>query len=72
MSLSTLPSVLWTRSALELVVGTVSRLVKLDQATELLTKGSFARVAVEIDLRHHLVLGADVSFENSASAPFWQ
>jgi len=52
-----------------LIVAPAGRLVKLDQATELLSKGRYARVAVEIDLATPLVPGSDVLCENSA-APF--
>ena len=46
-----LPLAPWTRWTLELVVAGVGRLVRLDPATELLTKGWFARVVIEIDLQ---------------------
>ena len=54
------------RLALSLIVAPVGRLVRLDPATELLTKGRYARMAVEIDLSGLLVPGSDVAFENSA------
>ena len=50
MRLPDLPQALWTRSALELIVAAAGHLVRLDEATELLSKGRDARVAVEIDL----------------------
>ena len=66
-----LPSALWTRSALELVVSGAGRLVRLDPATEPLTQGQFARVAVEIDLQRPLLPGSDVVLEGSDAPPFW-
>ena len=47
-------------------------LVRLDPATELLTKGRFARVAVEIDLQRPLLLGSDVILEGSDVSSFWR
>ena len=45
-------------------------LFKFDEPTELLTKGRFARVAVEIGLCSLLVPGIDVEFEDSKAEPF--
>ena len=49
MRLPELPSSLWTRSAIDLIVSKISKLVCLDQSTELLSKRRFARVTIELD-----------------------
>ena len=50
MRLPDLPPTLRTRSALDLIVADASRLMKLNEATQLLSKARFAQVAVEIGL----------------------
>jgi len=65
------PLAFWTQAALELIVAPAGQLVKLDQATKMLSKGRYTCVAVEIDLATPLVPGSDMLCENSA-APFWQ
>ena len=55
MRLPELPPSLWTRSALELIVSKVGKLVRLDQSNELLAKGHFAQVAIKLDLSKPLV-----------------
>ena len=47
---------MWTRSTLALLVSVAGHLVRLDPATELLIKGRYARVAMEINLSRPLVL----------------
>ena len=42
------------------IVAAAGQLVKLDQATELLSKSRYAYVVIEIDLAAPLVLGFDV------------
>ena len=63
LCLHDLPPTLWSREALELIVQRARRLIKLDQATELLSKGQFTRVSVEVDLSHPLVPGANIDVE---------
>ena len=38
----------------------------------MLSKGCYTRLAVEIDLALHLVLGSDLLLEGFDSPPFWQ
>ena len=56
---------------MDLIASTTGRLVKLDHPTELLSKGLFARIAIEIDLSKPFSPGYDVVYENS-DQPFWQ
>jgi len=49
LRLPDLPSTLWTPSALSLIVSKAGSLIRLDECTELLVKGRYTRVAVEID-----------------------
>ena len=72
LCLPDLPPALWYREALELIVQRAGRLVKLDQATESLSKSRFTRVAMEVDLSHPLVLGADVGVKGEEIPNFWQ
>jgi len=54
MRLLDLPPVLWTKSTLSLLIAVVAAavgcLLHLDLTVELLSKGHFTRMAVEIDL----------------------
>ena len=63
---------MWTRFALDLILAKAKRLVELDQATELLTKGRLARVTVEINLAMPLTSCTNVAVENSDLRLFWQ
>ena len=56
LCLPDLPPILWIRGALELVVAWAGRLVKSDQATELLSKERFARVIMECHIPWSLAL----------------
>ena len=72
LCLSDLPLMLWTQSALDLIVFKVGALVHLDQCTELLAKGRYARVAVESDLSKPLVPGTGIKLEGLNIPSFWQ
>lgn len=48
------------------------RLIRLDDSTSLLTKGRFARVAVEVDTATPLVLGTNIKLEGVGLPVFWQ
>jgi len=61
MRLHELPPPLWTQSVLSLIVAKVKTLVRLDDCTELLTKGSYAQVAVEINLSKPLLPGTNIT-----------
>ena len=63
MRLPELPPSLWTRSALELIVSKTGKLVRFDQSLELLSKGSFARVAIELDLSKPLLPGTVIQLD---------
>jgi len=67
-----LPLFLWSRSALELIASTVGSLMRLDESTELLSKGRFARVAVKVDLSNPLLPGIEITVEDSVLSSFWQ
>ena len=67
-----LPPALWTREVLKLIVARSEFLVKLDQETELLSKGRFARVTLEVNLSHLLVHGANIDIKNEEILNFWQ
>ena len=59
------------QEASELIVAQTGCLVKLDQATELLSKGRFAAVVVEVDLSHSFGFGTDVDIEGEEILNFW-
>jgi len=46
-----------------LLVSKVESLVLLDESTELLVKGHYARVVVEIDLSSSLIPGTEITLE---------
>ena len=72
MRLPDLPPALWTRFALELIVAAAGHRVRLDEAIELLSKGRYARLAVEIDLARPLIPGSNLLLEGYDSPLFWQ
>ena len=61
--LPAMPSALWTRYTLELIVQLDRHLIKVDQETELQSKVQLARVVVEVDLSRPLFPGANVDVE---------
>ena len=67
-----LPLLLWTQSVLSLVVSKARALVRLDNYTELLSKGRYVRVAVEINLSKPLLPGTDIKLEGLNVPSFWQ
>jgi len=64
LQLSDLPFALWSRSALEATVAKVGSLARLDDSTEMLNKGMYARIAVDVDLSVSLVPGTQVTGED--------
>ena len=46
--------------------------MRLDESTELLSKGRFARVAVKVDLSNPLLPGIEITVEDSVLSSFWQ
>jgi len=72
IGLSDLPPVLWTLESLDMIIEWACRLIKFNQVIELLSKGRFARVAVEVDLSRPLVPGADIAIEDDEILSFWQ
>ena len=69
--LPAMPSALWSRYTLKLIVQLARHLIKVDQETELQSKVQFARVVVEVDLSHPLFPGANVDVEGEIPN-FWQ
>ena len=67
-----LPLVFWSPSALERIVSNVGSLMHLDESTELLSKGRFARVVVEVDLSNPFLPGTEITIEDSVLSSFWQ
>ena len=67
-----LPPMLWTRSALKLIVSKAGSLLHLDKCTDLLTKGRYARVAIEIILSNPLGPGTDIKLDDLSIPSFWQ
>ena len=67
-----LPPVFWTRQSLELIVERAGRLIKLDQATELLLKGRFARVVMEVDISQALAPGVNIEVDDDEIPSFWE
>ena len=72
LCLPDLPPAFRTTEALELIVGQVGRLVKLDQPTELFSNAMFARVTVEVDLSRPLVPRANIDVKSEKIPNFWQ
>jgi len=58
-------------SALELGVSKAGKLVCLDQSIELLSKGRFAQVAIELDLSKPLVHDTMIQFDGLFIPSFW-
>ena len=57
---------------LELIVSAAGRFVKMDESTSLITKGRFARVAVEVDTARPLAPGTEVVLDGVDAPIFWQ
>jgi len=65
-----LPSSLWSRSTLDLIVAKVGPLLRLNESTELLTKRRYAWVVVEVDLTKPLLLELRFPVEDQWSLHF--
>jgi len=57
---------------LELIIARAGRLVKLDQAIELLFKGRFERITVEVNLSCLLAPDANIDIEDKKIPNLWQ